>query len=118
MLLAIAFGFAGFTKLFGQMPELGEKMFWTKDVPLALVRFIGASELGAAIGLLLPAATRVKPILTAWAGAGLATVMVLAIVFHLMRGEAPYITGPLILGLLASFVAWGRFTRAPIMPRG
>ena len=65
VLLAIAFGFAGVTKTFAAMPELGEKLFWTKYVPLPLVRFIGASELAAAIGLILPAATRVKPILTA-----------------------------------------------------
>lgn len=117
IVLAAMFGMAGMLKLFGDMPALGQQIPWTNDVPLALTRFIGASELLGAIGLVLPAITRIRPLLTAWAAAGLATVMVLATGFHLVRGEAPFVTMPIGLGLLAGFVAWGRFRAAPIQSR-
>lgn len=117
VLLAAAFGMAGYLKALTPMPQLGEQIFWAKDVPLAFTRFIGISEAAGALGLILPAATRIKPILTAYAAGALVFVMVSAIGFHLLRGEAGFITGPVILGLLAAFVAWGRFTNAPILPR-
>jgi hypothetical protein len=82
-----------------------------------LVRFIGASELLGGLGLVLPAATRIKPALTPLAGAGLITVMVLAALFHLTRGEFGAIPGNVILGSLAAFVAWGRWAKVRIMPR-
>jgi hypothetical protein len=81
------------------------------------VRFIGVAELAGALGLILPAATRIQPRLTALAAVGLATMMALAIPFHLMRGETGAIVFNLVLGSLAAFVAWGRERRAPIEPR-
>jgi len=117
VLLAVMFGMAGSMKALTAMPELGEKIMWAKDVPLWFTRFIGVSELSAAIGLILPAATRIRPALTAWAAAGLAFVMLSAIGFHVMRGETPFVIMPLVLGALAAFVAWGRLRKAPIAPR-
>jgi len=73
-----------------------------------LVRFIGVVELAGALGVILPAATRIQPRLTPLAAAGLATIMVLAIPFHLMRGELKEIVINLALGGLAAFVACGR----------
>ena len=70
-LLAVMFGMAGFMKMTAPIAELAEKMAWPGVVPPALVRFIGLSEFAAAIGLILPAATRIKPVLTPLAGAGL-----------------------------------------------
>lgn len=117
VLLALGFGMAGFGKLTTPIAELAVKMTWVTTVPMGLVRFIGAAELLGAIGLILPAATRIKPGLTALAATGLVTIMVLAIPFHLMRGE---LFGPpinLTLGGLAAFVAWGRYKKAAIAPR-
>jgi len=70
-----------------------------------------------ALGLILPAVTRIRPKLTAAAGLGLVTVMVLAAAFHLSRGEAQVLPLNLTLGALAAFVAWGRSRKAPILPR-
>ena len=39
------------------------------------------------LGLILPSATRIKPILTPYAAIGLATIVVLATGFHAVRGE-------------------------------
>jgi hypothetical protein len=70
-----------------------------------------------ALGLILPAATRVKPVLTPLAGVGLAMVMLLATIFHISRGELGAVPMPLALGGLAAFVAWGCTARAPIAAR-
>ena len=90
---------------------------WAADVPAALVRFIGFAELAAGVGLLLPAATRIVPILTPLAAAGLAVVIGLAIPFHIMRGESNVIALHIIVVALCAFVAWGRFRRLPIRAR-
>lgn len=117
ILLAGMFGMAGFMKSTVPIVELSKTMAWAADVPMWLVRFIGISELSAAFGLILPAATRIKPVLTPLAASGLIVIMILASAFHLSRGEAQFVPMNLILGLLAAFVAWGRFAKAPITGR-
>lgn len=116
-LLGIAFTMAGFTKVGTPMAKLAEMMPWTAVVGESLTRFIGASELLGGIGLILPAATRIKPGLTPLAGVGLTTVMVLAAGYHLTHNEAAFLPINLVLGSLAAFVAWGRGRKAPIAPR-
>jgi uncharacterized membrane protein YphA (DoxX/SURF4 family) len=117
VLLALAFLGAGATKLFTPIPELVQQMAWVGAVPAGLVRFIAIAELAGAVGLILPALTRIKPGLTPLAAAGLAVIMLLAAPFHLSRGEGGAIVPNLILAALAAFVAWGRFKKAPIAPR-
>lgn len=90
---------------------------WMSDVPIALPRFIGVMEVIGVIGVILPAATRIKPQLTVWAAAGLLAVQVLAIPFHAFRGELEPLPFNLIYVALAVFVLWGRGRKAPIAPR-
>lgn len=116
-LLALAFGMAGALKATTPIEELGKSMAWVADVPVGLVRFIGTAEFAGALGMILPSALRIKPLLTPLAGAGLVVVMCLAAAFHLSRGEAPNVPANLILGGLAAFVAWGRYSAARIAPR-
>jgi len=52
-----------------------------------LVRFVGFAELAGAIGVILPAATRILPWLTPLATLGFATIQVLAMGLHVMCGE-------------------------------
>jgi hypothetical protein len=108
---------AGRAKALTPLPELAKSLAFTADVPGWLVRFIGWAELAGAAGLILPALTRIWPKLTPLAAAALALIMVLAIAFHLLRGEAAMIGGPIVLLVLAAFVAWARMTKAPIAPR-
>jgi putative oxidoreductase len=117
-LLALAFLMAGGMKL--AMPTdqlLANGMTLVEQVPIALIRFIGLSEVAGALGLILPAALRIQPQLTSWAAGALAFVMLLAIVTHAYLGEMQAIGAPLVLGLLAAFVAWGRRTKQPIASR-
>jgi len=117
VLLAVAFFFAGFGKATRPLAELNQNMAWTTAVPLPLTRFIGVCEMLGAIGLLVPALARIMPRLTSLAALGLALIMALAAVFHLFRGEYPFILPNVILGGLAVFIAWGRSKAVPINPR-
>jgi uncharacterized membrane protein YphA (DoxX/SURF4 family) len=117
-LLILGFGMSGFGKALQPIEEISKNMPWVPDVPVPLVRFIGTAELAGALGLLLPSVSRVLPWLTPLAAACLATDMLFAALFHAWRGEWPGVVGTVILGSLAAFVAWGRFRKAPIAPRG
>ena len=113
VLLAGMFLMVGYMKTFTPIDELSEAAPIAAELP-ALIRFIGISELAAGLGLLFPAALRIRPQLTVWAAAGLALVMVLALLFHLMRGEYSAIGTNIFLAALAGIVAWGRLYKAPI----
>jgi hypothetical protein len=78
---------------------------------------IGVAKLLAAAGLILPGLTRILPVLTPLAAAGLMVVMLSASTFHLIRGEtASAISAAIILGLV-SVVAYARWKIAPIAAR-
>jgi hypothetical protein len=68
--------------------------------------------------MILPAASRIRPGLTPLATLGLFTIMVLASGVHVMKGDIAQ-AFPVVgtLGVLAAFVAWGRWKKAPIAPR-
>jgi putative oxidoreductase len=118
-LLAVAFAMAGSMKIGMPIDELvANGMTFAARLPEGLVRFIGAAEILGAVGLMMPAATRVLPRLTPIAAADLAFVMVLAAGHHLINGEASMVPANALLGSLALFVAWGRWFRAPIQARG
>lgn len=77
-------------------------------IPPGLVTFTAIADLAGGFGIVLPMAFSVAPLLTPWAALGLATMMLLAIGFHL-RGHDTF-PGPIILFLLSGFVAIGRFS--------
>jgi uncharacterized membrane protein YphA (DoxX/SURF4 family) len=116
-LLGVLFLAVGAMKATQPMEVLVDTFGWPAAVPSALVRFIGVAELLGGLGLILPAATRIRPMLTPLAAAGLATAMLMAAIFHVTRGEPGELPAPLILAGLAAFVAWGRSVKAPIAPR-
>lgn len=116
-LMALAFGMAGLTKATTPLVDLAQQMPWTTAFPGALVRFIGVAELAAALGLTLPSLARIKPFLTPLAAAGLTVVMLLASLLHATRGELGVLPINATLGAIAALVAWGRYRRAPIVPR-
>ena len=116
ILLAGMFLMAGFMKTFTPLAELSQMVPLVAEIP-GLVRFIGISELAGGLGVLLPAALRIRPQLTALAAAALALVMLLAMIFHIARGEVSVIGTNIVLGALAAIVAWGRLRKAPIASR-
>lgn len=109
ILLAAAFGMAGFMKVSQPMEALSGMMPWVTALPAFVVRLIGVAEVVGALGLILPRATKIQPQLTAYASVGLALVMVLASLFHASRGEFGNIAPNVVLFALAVFVAYGRW---------
>jgi putative oxidoreductase len=117
VVLALAFVLGGAMKMFTPIEELAAQMPWISGAMGGAVRFIGLVEVLGALGLILPAATRIQPKLTPLAALGLLVVMVLAMITHISRGEVPMIAPNIVLGGLAAFIAWGRFKKAPIQSR-
>lgn len=114
ILLALLFLFAGGTKLVLPLDVL-TKMGSPNQIQLPgmFIRFIGVVEVLGALGLILPWLLRIKPWLTPLAAAGLVVVMIGAVALTLATGDVGSALVPLVVGLLAAFVAYGRWKSAP-----
>jgi len=112
-LLALLFLFAGGVKLVLPLETLAAQM----PVPGPFVRFIGVAEVLGAMGLILPGLVRIRPGLTPLAAAGLVIIMIGATVLTLVSGGGAQALIPLAVGLLAAFVAYGRWRLAPLPQR-
>jgi uncharacterized membrane protein len=91
-----------------------EKLTGPVEMPGAFLRFLGVVEVLGGIGLILPALLRIRPGLTPLAAAGLVIIMIGATATTLMVGERAAAVISLVVGLLAAFVAYGRWRLAPI----
>jgi hypothetical protein len=109
-LLAVVFLAGGVTKLTRSREQLAGSGFgFVEDLGDGMVRTIGALELLAAVGLTVPAALDVVPVLVPVTAVGVVLLMVGAVITHLRRREAQVVAVPLLLLALAVVVAWGRF---------
>jgi hypothetical protein len=109
-LLALLFLFAGGMKLVLPL----EKMAGPIAFPGFFLRFIGVVEVLGALGLILPGLLRIRPGLTPLAAAGLVILMIGATVVTLAGGDVAPALIPALVGLLAAFVAYGRWRVAPV----
>ena len=116
-LLCIPYVMIGFAKLTSPIPKLAATMAWTGQAPELFVRTMGIVDLAGGIGILLPALTRIQPRLTVAAALGCTALQVLAIAFHVVRGEAATTPLNFVLLALSGFVLWGRGRKAPIQAR-
>jgi hypothetical protein len=112
-LLAALFVFGGGMKLV--LPI--EKMTDPVALPGLFLRFIGVCELLGGIGLILPSLLRIRPGLTPLAASGLVVIMIGATVITLAYIGIASALIPLVVGILAAFVAYGRSRLAPIRPK-
>ena len=116
--LAFFYAYAGFTKLTQSVDGLvAMGMAYAGDFPELLTRFIGTMEILGAIGIILPALTRIMPRLTPLAALGFSVIQVLAMGVHVSRGELGILPMNLVLLALSLFVLWGRERQAPITAR-
>lgn len=104
--LALLFLFAGGSKVLLPAAVLLAQM--VLPLPIGLYRVIGVVEVAGALGLILPQLTRIKPWLTPLAAAGLALEMMGATIVTVIAQGVASALFPLLIGLLAAFVAYGR----------
>lgn len=108
--LAMLFLMAGSLKLIQSKEKLASSgMGWTEDFSAGTIKTIGALEVLAAVGLILPAALGIATFLVPLAALGLAALMVGAIITHARRKETQMFVVNGILLALALVVAVGRF---------
>jgi len=105
-LLALFFLYSGGVKVVRSRDRLRPMMGWVDAVPLPFVRTIGALEVLAALGLILPPLTGIAAALALAAAIGLAVLQLAAIGLHLRRGEAKLIGLNLVLVALIAVTIW------------
>jgi uncharacterized membrane protein YphA (DoxX/SURF4 family) len=109
-LLAVVFLASGAMKVIQPKEKLAASGFGVvEDFSAGAVKAIGALEILAAVGLILPAALDIAPVLVPLAAVGVVLLMVGAVIAHLRRNETQAIVVPLALLAVAVLVAWGRF---------
>ena len=79
--------------------------------------FLGVAEILAAVGLTLPALTRILPWLVTWAAGGIVIVMIGATIYHIVRDEMSSAAITLVLLAMAAFLAYMRHRVLPIQAR-
>jgi len=109
VLLALIMLWAGWMKLFKPAGELAAMWPWTGQIGAGLVRLTGVIDIAGGLGLVLPGLFGVRRQLTPIAAVAIGVLMICASVFHILRGEASLIGVNIVFGLLAAFIAWGRF---------
>ncbi|NYE95681.1 putative membrane protein YphA (DoxX/SURF4 family) [Psychromicrobium silvestre] len=109
--LALAYLAAGIMKLSTPKPvlEARDGFGWAKDFSAGTLKFIGTSEVLAAIGLILPQLTGIAPILTPLAAVGTVIIQIGAIIAHVRHHETKSIAVNIVLLVLAAFLSIMRF---------
>ena len=108
-LLAAGFLASGATKLTQPKEKLVASTGVLEDFSAGSIKAIGILEILAAVGLILPAALDIAPVLVPLAAVGLVLLMAGAFVTHVRRREIQGIVVTLVLLALAVLVASGRF---------
>ena len=110
ILLALIFLFAGFGKLLMPMQALEEQAHMSG----LFLKAISVAEILGALGLVLPGLFKIRQVLTPLAASGLLIIMIGATVVMLrIPSQAPLAFVPAITGILAAFVAYGRWQLVP-----
>src|SRR4051812_23447177 len=111
-LLSALFLFGGVAKLTMPIDEMAEML----GLPAAFIVFISVAEIAGGLGLILPGLLRIRTGLTPLAASGLVVIMIGATAMTAAGvggGDASAALFPLVTGLLAAFVAYGRTDLAP-----
>ncbi|OBJ93024.1 hypothetical protein A5638_27060 [Mycolicibacterium fortuitum] len=90
--------------------SMGRTQHWVDEFGDGHLKAIGAMKLLGAIGLVLPAALNIAPVLTPVAACGLALFMAGAATTRFRRSEWLYMAGDVVYLGVFVFLAWGWFT--------
>jgi hypothetical protein len=112
-LLALVMVLTGALKVVTPREKLSEKFHWAKTWTDLNVKLLGLAEVLGGIGLIVPGATGILPVLTPVAAVCLAIIMGGAVKTHLDLKEP--IAPAVVLTLLCLLVAAGRFAIVPFV---
>jgi hypothetical protein len=111
--LAVVFLGSSISKLFVPKEKLAATMGnlskWVEDFSPGALKAIAVVEFLGAVGLILPAALNIAPVLVPVAACGAVLLFAGAAITRLRRGERATVAGDLFYLALAAFVAAGRF---------
>lgn len=108
-LLAAMFLLAGAMKIATPKEKLLKTMKWAETWTETQLRALGTVEVLGAVGLVLPRALNIAPVLTPVAAVGCAVVMIGAVITHIRMKDYTGVAMPGMLLILAVIVAAGRF---------
>jgi uncharacterized membrane protein YphA (DoxX/SURF4 family) len=108
--LALLFLFAGTAKLVGPLQPMVDQT----GLPGRFLLFVAVMEVLGGLGLVLPGMLHIKTALTPLAAVGLAIIMIGATTVTLQTGAILLAVLPFVTGLIAVFVAYGRWRMSPL----
>jgi hypothetical protein len=115
-LLAGVFLLTGTTKLVLPREVLEKRMHWAAAWPRRRIRLLGLAEVAGAVGLVVPTAMGVAPVLSPIASLCLAVLMLGAAGTHRRLGES--VVPPVVVGALCLVVGAARLqVPAAVSPR-
>ncbi|QDQ98139.1 DoxX family protein [Tomitella fengzijianii] len=106
---AAGFIAGGIIKLVSPYEKYAAKLHWPQDFTPGNVKFMGGIELLGGLGLILPGALSIAPVLVPVAASGMALYMAGAVTERIRRAEYKEILGDLLFLAGMIVVAWGRF---------
>lgn len=112
--LALATGLMKMVRPKEKLAAMGKPFAWVEDFTPRQIQALGALEVLGAIGVILPMALRIIPVLGPLAALGLAALQAGAFVVHVRRGEKPYLNlvifalagATAVLGFFALAAGW------------
>lgn len=100
------------------IPEgLPGTLSWMYELSDTLHVVSGVAEILGGLGLILPAVTRIFPMLTPLAALGLLIVMAGAVIWHVDRGELQNVAINIFNVVVLAYIAYGRWRLVPIAAR-
>ncbi|MBU9762323.1 DoxX family protein [Mycobacterium sp. TNTM28] len=114
IIAALAYAAGGASLLFMSREKyrsLGSNQHWVDDFGDGHLTAIATIKLVGALGLVLPAATGIAPVLTPVAACGLALFMAGAATTRFRRSEWLYMAGDIVFIGMFAYLAWGWFTQ-------
>jgi hypothetical protein len=101
-----------------KIEELQTTVASMRELPHGLWAFFGAIGCLAGVGLILPSATKVLPVLTPISAAVVAAESVLISALYIYYGDSAPLGFSVAMAIMGAFIAYGRFALEPIASRG
>jgi hypothetical protein len=106
---AFAFLYSGICKsVFSEQKLVAMGQTGVEGLSPVFIRFIGITEILGAIGLILPQALGIAPLLTVVAACCLGSIMIPAAVIHYKRKEYKNVGTNMMLLFVCAFIVYGR----------